>query len=76
LARFSPENKQKKRFAPAAFSVNILLSTKEDRMTEETIKKIKEQIAKFRKIRWGWDGDCGAINIIDAIEEIIADEQK
>lgn len=45
-------------------------------MTEGAIEKIKEQIEKFRKIRWGWEGDCGASDIIDAIEEIIAGEQK
>lgn len=45
-------------------------------MTEDAIEKIKEQIAKFRKIRWGWDGPCGSIDIIDTIEEIIEDEQK
>lgn len=35
------------------------------------VKAILAKIEEFNKIQWGYDGDCGAQAIVDAIEEII-----
>ena len=33
------------------------------------IKELEEALKEIRAISWGWDGDCGAVDIIDRVIE-------
>ena len=58
------------------WAVHAHMAAKLERERNALRDAIKKAAAKYDKIRWGYDGDCGANDIISELEEILLDNAE
>lgn len=86
-ATFRPNDDGMTDFVTADFARRIELALIEKQIEADTMRKhhanaeviisrlqgaIKKAVERFEKIRWGYDGPCGANAIIDELEESLS----